>query len=222
MMEIQQFSDRTHAGQLLARKLAAYQQRQDLLVLALPRGGVPVAFEVAKALHAPLDILIIRKLGVPGNSELAMGAIASGNVRVMNEDVVRLLYIDTNLINQVIRKEQQELERREHLYRGGRPAHPIQGRTVILIDDGIATGATMHAAVQAVKQQQPARIIIAVPAAPPDAGNEFSREVDEFISVMQPDPFYAVGFWYKHFSQTTDEEVCALLAQANHDQFTPA
>jgi putative phosphoribosyl transferase len=217
---INRFRDRTEAGQLLAAQLRAYEERPDVLVLALPRGGVPVAYEVAKALHVPLDVLIVRKLGVPGQEELAMGAIASGGVRVLNNDVVQLLGVPDDVINIVADREQQELERRERLYRGDRSIYDIRGRTIILIDDGIATGATMHAAVAVLRQQQPARIIIAVPVAASSTCEEFAAEVDEFVSIRRPEAFYAVGFWYENFSPTTDEEVHALLEQSRQEQFT--
>ncbi len=217
-MKGQRFLDRTEAGQLLATKLQAYANRPDVLVLALPRGGVPVAFEVAGALHAPLDVIIVRKLGVPGEEELAMGAIASGGVRVLNDDVVQMLDIPEEVINRVAAHEQHELERREHLYRGDRPAYDIHDRIVILVDDGIATGATMRAAVSAVRRQRPARVIIAVPVAASATCEEFAVEVDEMVCVSRPEEFFAVGFWYEHFSQTSDEEVYRLLEQAIHEQ----
>jgi putative phosphoribosyl transferase len=217
-MEEQRFRDRTAAGQLLAAKLAGYANRPDVLVLALPRGGVPVAFEVARALHAPLDVMIVRKLGVPGYEELAMGAIASGGVRVINDDVVQMLRISEEMINQVAAHEQREVERRERLYRGDRPAYDVQGRTVLLVDDGMATGATMRAAVAAVRQQQPARIVIAVPVAASATCEEFVAEVDELVCLLRPEDFFAVGFWYENFLQTTYEEVHDLLDQARHDQ----
>lgn len=217
-MKEQQFRDRTEGGQMLATKLAAYANRPDVLVLALPRGGVSVAFEVARALHAPLDVIIVRKLGVPGEEELAMGAIASGGVRVLNDDVVQMLAIPEEVINKVAAHEQRELERRELLYRGDRPAYEVHGHTIILVDDGIATGATMRAAVAAVRQQQPARIVIAVPAAASSTCEEFAAEVDELVCVIRPEEFFAVGFWYENFSQTTDEEVRDLLQQAMHEQ----
>ncbi|HET7637738.1 MAG TPA: phosphoribosyltransferase family protein, partial [Ktedonobacteraceae bacterium] len=178
-MEKEQFRDRTEAGQLLASKLTAYIDHPDVLVLALPRGGVPVAFEVARALHAPLDVLVVRKLGVPGYEELAMGAIASGGIRVLNDDVVRMLGISEAMINKEAAQEQHEVERRESLYRGDRPASEIHGRTIILVDDGIATGATMRAAVAAVRQRHPARIIIAVPVAASATCEEFGAQVDK-------------------------------------------
>lgn len=211
-----QFRDRTEAGKLLAEQLTAYANLHDVLVLALPRGGVPVAFEVARALHAPLDVIVVRKLGVPWQEELAMGAIATGGVRILNNDVVQFLDIPDEVINKIAAQEQQELERRERLYRGDRPAYDVHSRTIILVDDGIATGATMHAAVAALKQRQPARIIIAVPTAAPLTCNEFAAEVDELVCVIRPEPFIAVGYWYRQFSQTSDEEVRNLLEQANH------
>lgn len=217
-MKEQRFLDRTEAGQLLATKLTAYANRPDVLILALPRGGVPVAFEVARALHAPLDVIIVRKLGVPGEEELAMGAIASGGVRVLNDDVVQMLAIPEEVINKVSIHEQHEVERRERLYRGDRPAYDVHGRTVILVDDGIATGATMRAAVAAVRHQHPARIIIAVPVAASVTCEEFVAEVDELVCVSRPEVFFAVSYWYEHFSQTTDEEVHDLLLQAAHEK----
>jgi putative phosphoribosyl transferase len=217
-MNEQRFRDRTEAGRLLAAQLTAYANRPDVLVLALPRGGVPVAFEVARALHAPLDVIIVRKLGVPGYEELALGAIASGGVRVLNDDVVHMLGISTEEINQVAAHEQQEVERRERLYRGDRPACAVGGQTVILVDDGMATGATMRAAVGAVRQQQPARIVIAVPVAAAATCEEFAAEVDELVCVLRPDAFFAVGFWYEHFAQTSDEEVRDLLQRAAHER----
>ncbi|MEW6497146.1 MAG: phosphoribosyltransferase [Cyanobacteriota bacterium] len=208
------FKNRKAAGQVLAKELTTYANRPDVVVLALPRGGVPVAFEVAKALNAPLDVFVVRKLGVPGQEELAMGAIASGGVRVLNKDVVEPRHLSEETINQVAAKEQQELERRERLYRDDRPAPDLQGRTVILIDDGLATGATMRAAVKALRQQQPAQIVIGVPISSPDTCHEFEDEVDKIVCAMTPRPFYSVGLWYDDFSQTTDEEVRDLLKQA--------
>jgi putative phosphoribosyl transferase len=208
------FRDRTEAGQLLAQKLATYAHRPDVLVLALPRGGVPVAFEVAWALDAPLDLFLVRKLGVPGREELAMGAIATGGVRVLNEEVVEALRIPEEVIAVTAAREQQELRRRERLYRDDRPGPEVRGRTIILIDDGLATGSTMRAAAAALRQQQPARLIVAVPTAAPEACAEFQAEVDEVICATTPDPFYAVGLWYEDFSQTTDEEVGNLLERA--------
>ena len=208
------FRDRREAGRLLASKLAAYANRPDVLVLALPRGGVPVADEVARALGAPLDVFLVRKLGVPGHEELAMGAIASGGVRVLNQEIVRALRIPDEVIEAVAAQEQQELARRERLYRGDRPPPDVRERTVILVDDGLATGATMHAAVQALRQQQPARIVVAVPIAAPETCAELSGEVDDIVCAATPQPFHAVGLWYADFSQTTDDEVRDLLARA--------
>ncbi|MEX0613050.1 MAG: phosphoribosyltransferase [Pirellulales bacterium] len=212
------FRDRREAGRFLSGKLMAYADRPDVLVLALPRGGVPVAFEVVRALHAPLDVFLVRKLGVPGHDELAMGAIASGGVRVLNEDVVRGLRISTDVVDRVVAREKHELERRERSYRGVRPAPDVRGRTTILIDDGLATGSTMRAAIVALRQQGPARIVVAVPVGAPETCAEFQNEADEAICALTPDPFYAVGVWYRDFSQTTDQEVHALLEQAAKEQ----
>ncbi len=213
------FKNRTAAGQRLAADLSAYANRQDVLVLGLPRGGVPVAFEVAKALNAPLDVFVVRKLGVPGQEELAMGALASGGVQVLNEAIVGALSLSEAVINKVTEKEQQELERREHLYRNDRPAPDLSGRTVILVDDGLATGATMRAAVTALRQQRPSKIVVAVPVSSPETCHEFKAQVDEIICAMTPNPFYSVGSGYDDFSQTTDEEVRNLLKQAaNRDR----
>lgn len=212
------FRDRTEAGQVLAEKLSAYADRPDVLVLGLPRGGVPVAFPVAKALNAPLDVFVVRKLGVPDQTELAMGAIASGGVRVLNESVVQALEISSDVINRVAISEQQELERRERLYRGDRPAPEYTGRIVILVDDGLATGSTMHAAVMALRQKQPARIVIAVPVAVPEACDRFRKEVDEVVCALTPERLWAVGQGYEDFSQTADEEVQELLKRANDRQ----
>lgn len=208
------FQDRVEAGQILAESLDAYKNRPDVVVLALPRGGVPVAFEVARALNAPLDIFLVRKLGVPGHEELAMGAIASGGVRTINEDVVQTLGIPDEVIDAVTAKEQQELERREHLYRDGRPPLDVRGRTVILIDDGLATGSTMRAAAAALRKQRPARIVVAVPVGAASTCDEFRREVDEAICAVTPEPFFAISLWYRDFTQTTDDEVRDLLARA--------
>jgi putative phosphoribosyl transferase len=208
------FRDRRDAGRRLADKLAAYADRSDVLVLGLPRGGVPVAFEVARRLHAPLDVFLVRKLGLPGHEELAMGAIATGGVRVLNEDVVRTLGVPEDVIDAIASEEQQELARREHIYRDDHPAPAVQGRTVILIDDGLATGSTMRAAVAALRQQQPARVVVAVPVASPEICAEFKDEADEIVCAQTPQPFYAVGLWYDDFTQTTDEEVRDLLQRA--------
>ncbi len=210
------FRDRRDAGRILAPKLSAYANRSDVIVLALPRGGVPVAYEVALALNAPLDIYLVRKLGLPGHEELAIGAIASGGVRVLNEDIVRSLSIPQAMIDAVAGRELEELERRERLYRGDRRAPEIQGRTVILVDDGLATGASMRAAVAGIRTQNPARIVIAVPTAAPETCEAFEFEVDEIVCASTPEPFYGVGKWYEDFSQTTDEEVREFLKEATH------
>jgi putative phosphoribosyl transferase len=209
------FRDRAEAGRRLAEKLVEYAGRPDLLVLALPRGGVPVAFEVAQALRAPLDVFVVRKLGAPGHEELAMGAIASGGVWALNEDVVRALQPSFHVIQAVAARELQELERRERAYRGDRPALEVRGRIVILVDDGLATGSTMRAAVTALRRLGPDLIVVAVPAAAPAACAELGREADACICCITPDPFYAVGAWYEDFSQTTDEEVRELLERAD-------
>lgn len=209
------FRDRRDAGRHLAERLAAYADRDDVLVLALPRGGVPVAFEVARALRAPLDVFVVRKLGVPGHEELAMGAVASGGVRVLNEDLVRQLEIPAAVIEAVAAREEAELARRERLYRAGRSFPAVQGRTVILVDDGLATGATMRAAVVALRAQRPARIVVAVPVASAETCEELGRSVDDILCAVTPEPFHAVGFWYENFDQTSDEEVRELLRQAS-------
>lgn len=209
------FKDRRDAGKKLAQKLAAYAGQQNGLILALPRGGVPVAYEVALALAIPLDIFIVRKLGVPGREELAFGAIASGGIRVLNGDVVRMLSIPDEIINFVAKRELQELRRRETLYRGNRPFPEVRDRTVILIDDGLATGASMRAAVAGLRTQHPARIVIAVPTASPEACEAFRLEVDEVVCAITPELFYGVGRWYEDFSQVMDEEVRVLLEEAN-------
>jgi putative phosphoribosyl transferase len=208
------FDNRQQAGELLATKLTTYADRPDGLVLALPRGGVPVGFAVACALHVPLDIFLVRKLGVPGQEELAMGAIASGGVRVLNAEVIQLLHIPAGVIDLVAVQEQREIDRREHHYRDGRPAPSIRGKTVILVDDGLATGSTMRAAVAAVRQHQPARLVVAVPTAAPETCAELRAEADEVVCATTPEPFYAVGLWYADFTQVTDAEVGDLLAQA--------
>jgi putative phosphoribosyl transferase len=210
------FKNRRQAGQILARKLSRYANREDVLVLALPRGGVPVAFEVARALHAPLDVFLVRKLGLPQHEELAMGAIASGGVRVLNEDVVNGLRVPPQMIEEVAARETQELVRREMLYRGDRPAPRVEGKTVILIDDGLATGSTMRAAAEAIRQQHPAKVVVAVPVAAASTCDEFRARVDEIVCAATPEPFHAVGLWYDQFDQTTDREVHELLERAEH------
>lgn len=207
------FEDRRAAGRALAALLQPYADRQHVLVLALPRGGVPVAFEVARALGAPLDLFLVRKLGTPGHRELAMGAIASGGVRVLNDDVVRWYGVTPGDIDAVAREEQRELERREAAYREGRDPVPVEGRTVILIDDGLATGSTMRAAVQAVRLRKPARVVVAVPVGAPQTCDELSAIADEVVCARTPEPFAAVGQWYIDFDQTTDEEVRQLLRE---------
>jgi putative phosphoribosyl transferase len=213
-----QFRNRAEAGRYLAEMLKAYASRPDVLVLALPRGGVPVAYEVARALHAPLDVFLVRKLGVPGHEELAMGAIATGGIRVLNEQVVEGLRIPGHIIDAVAAQEMEELKRRERIYRDGRPSPQIRGRTVILVDDGLATGSTMRAATMALQQQRPAHVVVAVPVAVAETCDQFRGYVDEIICATTPEPFYAVGLWYHDFSQTTDDEVRELLKQASQEQ----
>jgi len=205
------FHDRRDAGRFLARALREYAGRSDVVVLALPRGGVPVGHEIAKELGAPLDIVLVRKLGVPGQEELAMGAIASGGVRVVNENVVRSLDLTPAMIDDAVAHELPELTRREHTYRGDRPPIDVHGKTIILVDDGLATGSTMRAAVQALRQLEPRTIIVAVPVGPPDICNEMRSVADEVVCLRKPEHFMAVGCWYDNFGQTTDEEVRALL-----------
>lgn len=209
------FEDRTNAGRKLAQELSDYGDREDVVVLGLPRGGVPVAFEVAKALQAPLDVFVVRKLGVPGHRELAMGGIASGGVRVLNEDVVQRLNISRGVVDEVAAAERRELERRERAYRGARPKIDLRDRTVILVDDGLATGATMRAAVSALRAHEPARIVVAVPTAPPRTCAEFQGVADEIVCLTTPRLFLSVGGSYRDFSQTTNEEVRRLLEQAD-------
>lgn len=208
------YRNRIEAGRRLAERLTEYAGREDVLVLALPRGGVPVAFEVAEALHAPLDIFLVRKLGVPGHEELAMGAIATGGVRVINEDVVNYLRVPGEVIDAVAADELRELDRRECAYRGDRPPSDVKGKTVILVDDGLATGSTMRAAAAALRQQGPARIVVAVPVSAPQTCDEYRMGVDEVVCAATPHPFHAVGMWYEDFPQTTDQEVRGLLARA--------
>jgi putative phosphoribosyl transferase len=205
------FRDRRDAGRQLAAELGAYADRADVAVWALPRGGVPVGYEVARALHAPLDVFLVRKLGLPGHQELAMGAIASGGVRVVNEEIVRQLQIPPEVIDSVATEEQAELERRERAYRGDRPPPEARDRTIILVDDGLATGSTMRAAVAAIRQMAPRHIVVAVPIGAPETCAEFQSVADEAICARTPEPFYSVGLWYRDFRQTSDEEVRALL-----------
>jgi putative phosphoribosyl transferase len=208
------FKDRAHAGRWLAERLRGYAGRNDVAVLGLPRGGVPVAYEVARALGAPLDVFLVRKLGLPGHEELAMGAIASGGIRVLNQDVVQGLGIPPDVIEAVAEREQQELERRERAYRGDRPAPHLSGTTVIVVDDGLATGSTMRAAAEALRRLGPARIVVAVPVSAADTCEQLGREVDEIVCATTPEPFVAVGRWYEDFSETTDAEVRHLLERA--------
>ena len=209
------FRDRRDAGRKLAQALSKYASRSDVTIFALPRGGVPVAYEVAIILNAPLDVFIVRKLGLPGREELAIGAIGSGGVRVLNEDVIRILNIPQEVINIVAQRELKELERREQLYRGERTSPEVRDRTIILIDDGLATGASMRAAVMGMRAQHPARIVIAVPAAAREVCDAFQFAVDEMICLITPEPFYGVGKWYEVFSQVDDEKVRSLLEEAN-------
>ena len=209
----QPFRDRAEAGDLLAARLSGLADRDDVIVLALPRGGVPVGYEVANALRVAFDVFVVRKLGVPGHEELAMGAIASGGVRLVNHDVVDPLGIPPAVLDQAARREQVELERRERLYRGSRPLIPLANKTVVLVDDGLATGSTMRAAVTAVRQQQPARIIVAVPVGAPPTCRELAAEADEVVCLRSPEPFVAVGLWYHDFTPTSDHEVRTLLAR---------
>jgi predicted phosphoribosyltransferase len=207
------FRDRHDAGRLLASRLTPYAHRPDVVVLALPRGGVPVAYEVARALHAPLDAFLVRKLGVPGYPELAMGAVASGGVEVVHDETVQGLGIPPDVIELVARKERQELARREREYRGDRPPPDVRDKTVILVDDGLATGASMVAAVQALRRMRPKQIVVAVPTAPPDTCAAMRPLVDDVVCAVTPEPFHAVGRWYQDFSQTSDAEVRQLLAE---------
>lgn len=208
------FKNRTEAGRQLAQKLLAYTHRSDVLVLALPRGGVPVAFEVAKARSLPLELCLVRKLGVPGHPELAMGAIAQGGSIFLNEDIIRWRHISPEILERVIEKERHELERRTRRYQGARAPLHLQDRTLIIVDDGIATGSTLRAAISTLKQHQPSSLIVAVPVAPPSICQELTSEVDRVICLQMPTHLCSVSLWYDDFSQTTDEEVCRLLAQA--------
>jgi predicted phosphoribosyltransferase len=208
------FATRREAGEKLADKLRSYANRPDVLVLGLPRGGVPVAYEVARSLRAPLDVFVVRKLGVPGYEELAMGAIATGGVRVLNKELTTGMEIPESLIDAIAHREQKELKRRERLYREDRPVPNVRGRTVILVDDGLATGSTMRAAAVALRQMQPAKLIVAVPVGAQETCEEFREDVDEVFCAITPIPFMAVGAWYSDFSQTSDEEVRELLQHA--------
>jgi putative phosphoribosyl transferase len=210
------FRDRFHAGQVLAEQLTQYRDRPKVLVLALPRGGVPVAFEVAKALHAQLDVFLVRKLGLPGHEELAIGALASGNVRVLNEDVGGPLQIPERLIDEVARREEKELQRQQVLYKRGPPS--VDATDVILVDDGLATGSTMRAAIKALRQKRPRRLIVAVPVGAYETCVEVEGEADELICAVRPAQFLSVGSWYNDFSPTPDREVQHLLEEASHLQ----
>lgn len=215
-MQSERYADRHEAGRALGRELQrTLKSRDDVIVLALPRGGVPVAFHVAEALGAPLDVFIVRKLGVPGHEELAMGAIASGGVRVLNQEVLRYVPVPQARIDEVAARELLELERREKSYRGSRLPLNVKGRTVVIVDDGLATGSTMRAAVRALRAMEPAAVVVAVPVAAPQTCNGFKAEVDDIVCLRTPDPFDAVGLWYRDFAQTQDEEVHELLDRAN-------
>ncbi|WP_340121649.1 phosphoribosyltransferase [Methylobacter svalbardensis] len=205
------FRDKTEAGRILADRLAAYANYPDTMVLALPRGGVPVAFEVAEALNLPLDIFVVRKLGLPGHEEFAIGAIASGGARVLNQDLIRQLSLSDEIIEHIVAREQRELERRERTYRGQRPMLDVRDRTIIIIDDGLATGSSMRAAIAALRQKRPAKLIVAVPVGARMTCSELEALADEVICLETPENFSAVGLWYRDFSQTTDEEVIDLL-----------
>jgi len=215
------YRDRVEAGRVLARELKAYARDPDALVLGLPRGGVPVAWEVARALGLPLGIFLVRKLGVPGFRELAMGALASGGVRVLNEEVLQAYGIGARDLEAVTEAERKELDRRERAYRGGRPPLALAGRTVILVDDGLATGATMKAAIEAIRGLKPARIVVAVPVAPPDTCADLEDRVDALVCPLRPPGFSAIGQWYRDFDQTTDGEVRSLLEHASPPSEVP-
>lgn len=208
------FQDRFEAGRFLASRLQDLRDRSDIVVFALPRGGVPVGYEVASALHAPLDIFVVRKLGAPGQEELAMGALGSGGITVLNQRVVQALGLTRSEIDAAVQREQWEVERREREYRDGRPSHDVNGWTAILVDDGLATGSSMRVAVTAIHQKSPAQIVVAAPVASRETCSEFEREVDRVVCPVTPEPFLAVGQWYRDFSQTTDEEVRELLRRS--------
>ncbi len=212
------YENRLQAGRYLATLLEQYANNPDVIVLALPRGGVPVGFEVAKALNVPLDVFIVRKLGVPGHEELAMGAIATGGIIVLNNEVINMLRIPRHVIDAVAAREEQELQRRDHLYRDDRPLPDVKGKIIILVDDGLATGSTMRAAIEALKQEHPARIVVATPVGAPQTCEELGHLVSQVICAQTPEPFYGVGYWYQNFEQTSDQEVHDLLAQARHPQ----
>jgi predicted phosphoribosyltransferase len=211
MVSAPTFRDRVEAGELLAQHLSGYRDRDDVVVLGLPRGGVPIAYEIARALGVPFDVFVVRKLGVPGHEELAMGAIATGGVRLINDDVVIALGIPHSVIDTVAVRELIELDRREELYRGDRAPLSLTNKTVILVDDGLATGSTMRAAVKAAKRQKPARVVVAVPVGAKSTCSDLGREADAVVCARTPEPFVAVGLWYRDFTPTSDEEVRALL-----------
>jgi predicted phosphoribosyltransferase len=209
------FENRLDAGKKLAAQLTQYAGQKDVIVLALPRGGVPVAYEVARAIDAPMDVFLVRKLGVPGQEELAFGAIASGGIEVVNPEIVHAVHLSESTIRSVISREREELRRREQEYRDNRPEPELTGKTVILIDDGLATGASMYAAVVAVKQKRPRKVVVAIPVASPESCSALSRFIDQIVCAYTPEPFYGVGQWYEDFSQTSDEEVRQLLELVN-------
>jgi putative phosphoribosyl transferase len=217
-----QFRDRQEAGELLAEKLTAYVDQPDMIVLALPRGGVPVGAEVAKKLHAPLDVVVVRKLGLPGHPELAMGAIASGGVKVLNDDIVKTLRVPDEVINAVAAEEVEELKRREELYRDDLPPPEVEGKTVIIVDDGVATGSTMMAAISALRQWRVGRLVVATPTVARETCEYLRARADEVVAVIVPETFYGVGQWYEDFSQTSDEEVRRLLSVMNPKDTTTA
>ncbi|HEX9606273.1 MAG TPA: phosphoribosyltransferase [Gemmatimonadaceae bacterium] len=212
------FLDRYDAGRRLAEALSSYAGQPDLLILALPRGGVPVAYEMARALHAPLDVFLVRKLGFPGHPELAMGAIATGGVRILDRQLIRMYGVPAEEIERVTAAERREMERRERLYRDGRPPPDVSGRTVILVDDGLATGSSMRAAVEALREEGAKKIVVAVPVAARDTCAAMKDEVDEIVCALTPEPFRAVGIWYADFSETTDDEVRELLSRRDQQQ----
>jgi putative phosphoribosyl transferase len=219
-MEVRRFRDRAEAGRFLAERLQGYAGRDDLIVLALPRGGVPVGYEVARALGAPLDVLSVRKVGVPGHEELAMGAVATGGELVLDEGLVTRLGVPLSELRRRIEEEIRELERREAAYREGRPPLSLQGKTVVLVDDGLATGSTMRAAVLAARRQRPAQVVVAVPVATPEACDDLRDAADEIVCGITPQFLQAVGLWYEDFSQTSDAEVRELLARASQETTT--
>jgi putative phosphoribosyl transferase len=214
----QPFRDRSEAGQILGAKLATYKHDPNVIVLGLPRGGVPVAFEIAQILQVQMDVFLVRKIGVPGHEELAMGAIASGNVQVINEQVVNQLGLSSNQVEHATRAAYQELQRRENLYRKNRPPLHLHHKTAILVDDGLATGASMRAAAAALRQHQPARIIGAVPVAAPEVCDSLRSDIDEMVCALTPSNLHAISFWYKNFEQTTDDDVQHLLSEMQPDE----